>query len=74
MEEKEEADGCDQPGEIEVRRRREGLYSSHLTTWRRQRQMKQLAGMATGGFLHILRSGLFQTNLPLSCPKKSWAI
>jgi len=26
--------------------RREGLYSSHLTTWRRQREAGQLAGLA----------------------------
>jgi transposase-like protein len=32
----EEADGCSE-GEIGALLRREGLYSSHLTTWRRQR-------------------------------------
>jgi len=33
-----EAEQCLQPGEIGTLLRREGLYSSHLTTWRRQRE------------------------------------
>ena len=33
----DEVDQCDQPGQIGAVLRREGLYSSHLTTWRRQR-------------------------------------
>jgi transposase-like protein len=33
-----EADACDQLGQIGALLRREGLYSSSLTTWRRQRQ------------------------------------
>ena len=33
-----EAEQCLQPGEIGALLRREGLYSSHLTTWRRQRE------------------------------------
>ena len=33
-----QADQCRNPGEIGALLRREGLYSSHLTTWRRQRQ------------------------------------
>jgi transposase len=40
-----EADGCTQPGEIGALLRREGLYSSHLTTWRRQRDEGQLYGL-----------------------------
>lgn len=31
-----EADACSQRGEIGALLRREGLYSSHLSTWRRQ--------------------------------------
>lgn len=31
------ADACTQEGEVGALLRREGLYSSHLTTWRRQR-------------------------------------
>ena len=33
-----EADGCSGPGEIGVLLRREGLYTSHLTYWRKQRK------------------------------------
>ena len=32
-----EAEGCSKPGEMGALRRREGLYSSHLSTWRKQR-------------------------------------
>lgn len=32
------ADACQQPGELGALLRREGLYSSHLVTWRRQRE------------------------------------
>jgi len=39
------AERC-QPGEIGALLRREGLYSSHLTTWRRQREAGALAGLA----------------------------
>ncbi len=41
-----EADKCrEQPGQVGALLRREGLYSSHLTTWRRQREAGQLAGL-----------------------------
>jgi transposase-like protein len=33
-----EADACKQPGEMGALLRREGLYSSHLVQWRRQRE------------------------------------
>jgi transposase len=42
----EEADGCRSPGEIGRLLRREGLYSSHLRTWRRQRDDGTLAALA----------------------------
>ncbi len=32
-----EADGCSRPGEVGGLLRREGLYTSHLTYWRKQR-------------------------------------
>jgi transposase-like protein len=38
------ADQCS-PGELGALLRREGLYSSHLTTWCRQRETGQLAGL-----------------------------
>ena len=34
----EEADRCMEPGEVGELLRREGLYTSHLTYWRRQRK------------------------------------
>ena len=40
----EEADRCE-PGDIGALLRREGLYSSHLTTWRRQREAGALAAL-----------------------------
>ncbi len=38
----EEADRCTRPGEIGALLRGEGLYSSSLSTWRRQRERGQL--------------------------------
>ncbi|MBM3776311.1 MAG: transposase [Acidobacteria bacterium] len=40
-----EADGC-APGELGALLRREGLYASHLTTWRRQRERGELAALS----------------------------
>jgi transposase len=40
-----EADGCKEPGEIGALLRREGLYSSLLTAWRRQRDAGALEGL-----------------------------
>ena len=34
----EEADQCTEPGQLGELLRREGLYSSHLANWRRQRE------------------------------------
>lgn len=33
-----EADACEKPGEIGALLRREGLYTSHLSAWRKQRE------------------------------------
>lgn len=41
-----EADVCTNPGELGALLRREGLYSSNLTTWRRQRRKGLLTAMA----------------------------
>jgi transposase len=41
-----EADACSEPGQLGALLRREGLYSSHLSTWRRQRDEGTLAGLA----------------------------
>lgn len=42
----QEADACTTPGAIGALLRREGLYSSHLTTWRQQREQGALAALA----------------------------
>src|SRR4029450_9825124 len=39
-----EADGCKTLGAVGALLRREGLYSSHLTTWRAARDRGELAG------------------------------
>ena len=41
-----EADRCSKPGELSALLRREGLYSSHLSTWRAARRNGELAGLA----------------------------
>ena len=40
-----EADSCKESGGVGALLRREGLYSSHLTLWRQQRDAGALAGM-----------------------------
>ena len=40
------ADACRTPGAVGALLRREGLYSSHLTTWRAARERGELAGAA----------------------------
>jgi len=42
----QQADACTQPGQLGALLRREGLYSSHLTTWRRQREQATQQGLA----------------------------
>ena len=42
----EKADQCTQSGELGSLLRREGLYSSHLTKWRRQREEGVLNGLS----------------------------
>jgi transposase-like protein len=39
-----EADGCRTPGAVSALLRREGLYTSHLATWRAARERGELAG------------------------------
>lgn len=41
-----EADACSKPGEIGALLRREGLYSSHLSAWRKQRDAGGLKALA----------------------------
>ena len=40
-----EVEACQGSGEIGALLRREGIYSSYLTTWRRQREMGELDGL-----------------------------
>ena len=42
----EEADRCTEPGEVGRLLRREGLYSSHLSAWRKARREGSLQGLA----------------------------
>jgi len=41
----EKADACTKSGELGALLRREGLYSSHLSTWRKQRDAGALAAL-----------------------------
>jgi transposase-like protein len=41
-----EADACTEKGQLGALLRREGLYHSHLMTWRRQREEGSLQGLA----------------------------
>ncbi len=42
-----EADNCAESGEVGDLLRREGLYSSHLSTWRRQREQGLLEALSS---------------------------
>ena len=42
----QEADNCTEPGQLGALLRRQGLYSSNLTTWRKQREQGMLTGLA----------------------------
>ena len=44
----QEADACHQSGQVGALLRREGLYSSHLTSWRRQRDRGELGTKQRG--------------------------
>lgn len=41
----EAADRCDQPGDLGALLRKEGIYSSHLNTWRQQRAAVEHAAL-----------------------------
>jgi transposase-like protein len=43
----EEADACTEPGEIGALVRREGIYSSYLSRWRREREEGQLTAQSS---------------------------
>ena len=55
-----EADACTRPGEVGELLRREGLYTSHLTYWRKQRRdgaLKELGQSARAQAGRPARSG-----------------
>lgn len=41
----EQVDACAKDGDVGALLRREGLYSSHLANWRREREQGELAGL-----------------------------
>ena len=41
-----EAETCTRPGELGALLRREGLYSSNLTVWRKQRERGEIKGLS----------------------------
>ena len=41
----QEADGCKQPGQTGALLRREGLYASQLSDWRRERAASEVSGL-----------------------------
>ena len=41
-----EAVACTRPGELGAFLRREGLYSSNLTVWRKQRERREIEGLS----------------------------
>lgn len=43
----QEYEGCTEPGGKGALLRREGLYSSNINTWQRQRERGELAGLAS---------------------------
>ena len=42
----EQANACTEPGQIEALLRREGLYGSHLSKWRKQLRLRGSEGLA----------------------------
>ena len=76
-----EAEACTEPGQVGALLRREGLYSSHLTKWRRQREVgkldnKQAADAATAEITALkaenerLRRDLTRASLIIDAQKK----
>ena len=41
----DEGDACTKPGEIGALLRREGIYSSYLSAWRKERERGELSGL-----------------------------
>jgi transposase-like protein len=56
-----EADSCQEPGQVGALLRREGIYSSYLTDWRQELKNGQIQG---------LKAQLAQAELIISAQKK----
>ena len=54
----EEAERCTQPGEVGRLLRREGLYSSHLTAWRKARRKGSLRELPSVGVSRLKSRGV----------------
>jgi transposase len=59
------ADACVAPGDIGALLRREGIYSSHLATWRKQRQLGGEAQLIEGKRGPNVKPGAAQDRLVL---------
>jgi transposase len=59
------ADACVAPGDIGALLRREGIYSSHLATWRKQRQLAGEAQLVEGKRGPKVKPGAAQDRLVL---------
>jgi transposase len=59
------ADACVAPGDIGALLRREGIYSSHLATWRKQRQLAGEAQLFEGKRGPKVKPGAAQDRLVL---------
>jgi transposase-like protein len=82
----QEAGQCAEPGQLGALLRREALYSSHLTTWRRQREEGTLQGLSpkkrgrkakpadpSAERIAQLEKENLRLNLNLRKAEKSWA-
>ena len=67
----EEADRCTQPGEVGRLLRREGLYSSHLTAWRKARRKGSEAAVELAAKKRGAETGRTQ---PAGCERSGCAI
>ena len=65
-----EADACSRPGEIGALLRREGLYSSLLTEWRRARDTGALVALRRSG---AVRAGRARSRSSSACCAAGWS-
>jgi transposase-like protein len=64
----EAADACTKPGELGALLRREGLYTSHLSQWRKQRREGALAALSLDGlWVHLNDGGEITVSSAAGC-------